>query len=89
MPSTYSGKENGAVNSKNAGAAGAFKPNSESTGIPTISTVRVLSATSGSIANSDSYLWVPANVFRAQVNYKRKQQQQVIARIHGFLIGVD
>ena len=73
----------------NAGAAGAFKPNSESTGIPTISTVRVLSATSGSIANSDSYLWVPANVFRAQVNYKRKQQQQVIARIHGFLIGVD
>ena len=73
----------------NAGAAGAFKPNSESTGIPTISTVRVLSATSGSIANSYSYLWLPANVFRAQVNSKRRQQEPVISEMCGFLIGVD
>ena len=72
----------------NADAADAFKPNSESTGIPTISTVPALSTTSGSIANSDSYLWVPANVFRPQDNYKRKQQQPVIAQIYGSLIAV-
>ena len=62
----------------------------KSTGIPTISTVRVLSATSGSIANSYSYLWLPANVFRTQVNSKRRQQEPVvISEMCGFLIGVD
>ena len=89
LPAHTAAKQTVQSTPTNADAANAFKPNSESTGIPTISTVPALSTTSGSIANSDSYLWVPSNAFRAQVNYKRKQQQLVIAEIYGFLIGVD
>lgn len=71
-PAHTASKQTASSASTNTYTANPDTADTDATGLPTISTVRLLSAAPGSNSNSDNHLWIPADIQRQQGNWKRE-----------------